>query len=307
MTENRQIFDCIIIGAGPAGLGAAIYAARAGFDVLVIEKSGMPGGQIVNTTDVDNYLGLPGIGGFELGQTFYKHVIDMDVNIVTDMVKSIELDGELKRINCDATTYYSKTVVLAMGAHHAKLGVSGEEELIGKGVSYCATCDGAFFRNKKVVVVGGGDVAVGDALFLSKFCESVTLIHRRDSLRANKSLQDALMAKDNIQIIWNSVVKEIVGTDFVTGVRISDRTSSEEKIIEASGVFIAVGMEPETDLVKELVDLDERGYIIAGEDCKTSVSGILAAGDIRTKNLRQVITAVADGAASINSASEWVI
>jgi len=306
MGSDRRIFDCVIIGAGPAGLGAAIYAARAGFDVLLIEKNPISGGQIVNTSEVDNYLGLPGIGGFELGQAFHKHVSELKVDITQDDIKSIMLDGDIKVLTGDKDQYYSRTLVLAMGAHHSKLNVPGEKEYMGMGVSYCATCDGAFFRKKKTIVVGGGDVAVEDAIFLSNMCEQVTLIHRRDSLRAAQVLQDTLFSKSNVNVVWNSTIEEISGDGFVNGVVVKNSKDGSTSTLETSGVFIAVGMEPETDIVRDLVVLDDRGYIVAGEDCRTNIPGIYAAGDIRTKDLRQVITAVADGATSIHSAAEYL-
>lgn len=303
---DKHLYDCIIIGAGPAGLGAAIYAARAGFDVLLLEKTAIPGGQIINTTDVDNYLGLPGIGGFELGATFAKHAESLGIVTTSDEVKGISVHENIKSVECVGDSYDARTIILAMGAHHSMLGVPGEKEYVGRGVSYCATCDGAFFRKKTVLVVGGGDVAVSDALFLSRMCEKVYLVHRRDELRAAQALQDALLTKDNVSVIWNSTVQEIVGDEMVTSVVIHNTMTNTDSKLDVSGVFVAVGMEPETEIVKDLVELDAKGYVAAGEDCKTNVPGIFAAGDIRTKALRQVITAVADGACAITSASEYL-
>ena len=300
-----EIFDMIIIGAGPAGLGSAVYAARAGLNVLLIEKTMAAGGQIINTAEVDNYLGLPGIGGFEMGQTFKAHAEKMGTKFAQDEVVSIDVSGDYKSVSCKKETYKAKTIIIATGAVHSKLNVPGENEYIGSGVSYCATCDGAFFRGLTTVVVGGGDVAVGDAIYLAGLCSKVYLIHRRDTLRANASLQNALKKLDNVEIIWNSKLIQVNGKDLVESVVIDNKEKGEMEI-PAEGVFIAVGMEPETSFLKNVVELDERGYVCAGEDCKTSVEGIYAAGDIRTKNVRQVITAVADGACAVASAEQYL-
>lgn len=301
-----KIFDCIIIGAGPAGLGAAIYAARAGMETAVIEKTAVFGGQIINTTEVDNYLGLPGIGGYELGESFRKHAQSAGTVFYEDEVTEIE-KGEVDiTIKCHREKYRSKTVILAMGAHHSKIGVPGENEYIGRGVSYCATCDGAFFRGRDVAVIGGGEVAAADALYLSGICRHVYLIHRRDSLRVSAATEAELKKRENIEILWNTVAQEIKGNDLVENLEVKNVLTGESNELAVSGVFVAVGMEPETGIVKSLVDCDPHGYIIAGEDCITSVPGIFAAGDIRTKALRQVITAVSDGANAVKSIEEYV-
>lgn len=303
---ETKVFDMIIIGAGPAGLGTAIYAVRAGFDVLLLEKNPVAGGQIINTSEVDNYLGLPGIGGFELGDTFKDHAVKLGTTIVTDEVTQLQLEGDIKKVICTKNEYEAKTVVLAMGAHHATLGIPGESEFTGRGVSYCATCDGAFFRGKDVVVVGGGDVAVEDAIYLSNMCSSVTLVHRRDSLRAAASLQKALMEKENISVEWDSALTKIYGDGLVNRVLIKNLKDESESKRSFAGVFVAIGMVPETALVPECVDKDAKGYIIASEDTVTSVPGVFAVGDIRTKSVRQVITAVADGACAVYSAEEYL-
>lgn len=304
---GTKIYDMIIIGAGPAGLGAAIYAARAGFDVLVLEKNPVAGGQIINTSEVDNYPGLPGIGGFELGDDFRTHAEKLGVSVTNDEVTGMELEGSVKKISCVKNEYETRTVVLAMGARHANLNVPGESEFTGRGVSYCATCDGAFFRGRNVVVVGGGDTAVQDAIYLSNMCAGVTLVHRRDSLRAAASLQKALFAKENIKVEWNSVVSRIKGDGLVNCVCLRDVETGEERKLPAAGVFAAVGMLPQTDNIPECIAKDEKGYICAGEDTRTSVPGVFAAGDIRTKQVRQVITAVADGAVAVHSAEEYLL
>lgn len=301
------MLDIIIIGSGPAGLSAAIYAMRAGLETLVIEKQPMSGGQILNTVDVDNYPGLPGIGGFELGQGFRQHAEKLGARFETAEVTGIETaDGKEKTVITDKGRHKCRAVVLAMGAAHRALGVPGEEALRGMGVSYCATCDGAFFRGKKVAVIGGGDVALEDALFLARGCERVFLIHRRDALRGAKSLQNRVSDTPNIEIIWDSVVEEICGGDTVQMLQIINRKTGEKSEISLQGVFIAVGITPNTQLVRGLVDCDENGYIRAGEDGTTSIPGIFAAGDLRTKQLRQVVTAASDGANAIASAERYL-
>lgn len=297
------MYDLIIIGAGPAGLSAAVYGKRAGLDLLVIEKNPMGGGQVLTTYEVDNYLGLPGINGFDMGQKFQDHAKAAGAEFVTTSVTGIEDLGEKKIVHTDKGDYEAKTVILAAGAHHAHLGVPGEEELAGMGVSYCATCDGAFFRGRKVAVVGGGDVAVEDAIFLARFCEKVYLIHRRDELRAAKSLQNKLFELPNVEILWNRKVKEIKGEDMVESLCLENSLSGEQENLEVNGVFIAVGIQPDTEAFRDLVECNAAGYVIAGEDCRSSLPGIYVAGDARQKPMRQIITAVADGANAATSVS----
>lgn len=297
------MYDLIIIGSGPAGLSAAVYGMRAGLELLVMEKNPMSGGQVLNTYEVDNYLGLPGINGFDMGVKFREHADKLGATFKEAEVTGLEDRGEYKVVQTTEGEYETKTVILAMGAHHAHLNVPGEEELSGMGVSYCATCDGAFFKNRTVAVVGGGDVAVENAIFLARTCEKVYLIHRRDTLRAAKVLQDALFALPNVEVIWNHMVEEICGEDMVEGLRIREKNSGEEKNIAVDGIFIAVGIHPDTEFVRELVACDEAGYVLAGEDTKTTISGIYAAGDVRKKPMRQIITAVADGANAATAAA----
>ncbi len=297
-----KIYDLIIIGSGPAGLSAAVYGIRAGLDLLVIEKQPMSGGQVLNTYEVDNYLGLPGINGFDMGMQFREHADKMGVQFVEAEVSSVTDKGEIKEVVTDNGIYQARTLILASGAQHAKLGVPGEEELTGMGVSYCATCDGAFFKNRTVAVVGGGDVAVEDAIFLARSCEKVYLIHRRDELRAADVLQKSLLALPNVEVLWSHVVEEICGEDMTESLQIKDVKTGEVKNLPVAGIFIAVGIVPQTEIYKGLVEMNQGGYIIAGEDCTTSVPGIYAAGDLRAKNLRQIITAVADGANAATSA-----
>ena len=299
---EEKIYDLIIIGSGPAGLSAAVYGIRAGLDLLVLEKQPMSGGQVLNTYEVDNYLGLPGINGFDMGMQFREHADKMGVQFVEAEVTSVSDKGEIKEVMTDNGTFQARTLILASGAQHAKLGVPGEEELAGMGVSYCATCDGAFFKNRTVAVVGGGDVAVEDAIFLARNCEKVYLIHRRDELRAADVLQKSLLSLSNVEVLWSHVVEEICGEDMTESLQIKDVKTGEFKNLPVAGVFIAVGIVPQTENYKGLVEMNQGGYIIAGEDCATSAAGIYAAGDCRAKNLRQIITAVADGANAATSA-----
>ena len=298
--------DVVIIGSGPAGVSAGIYAVRAGFDTLIIERTGMGGGQVLSTYEVDNYPGLPGINGFDLGMKMQEHVDGLGLEIKACDVERVENTGEWKKIYTSAGEIETKALVIATGATHAKLNVKGENELAGKGVSYCATCDGAFFRNRTVAVVGGGDVAVEDAIFLSGMCEKVYLIHRRNELRAAKSLQDKLMAQDSVEIIWNTVVNSIEGNEKVEALQLQNTKNQEIKSLAVSGVFVAIGMKPETEVFQGLVEMDKNGYIQADESCETNVAGIVVAGDVRTKRLRQIVTAVADGANAIYSLEKYL-
>lgn len=300
------MYDVIIIGSGPAGLTAAIYGQRARLSVLVMEKQPMSGGQILNTYDVDNYPGLPGIGGFELGMKLREHADKLGAEFVTADVTAVELSGEVKKVLTEQQTYEARTVILATGAGYRALGVPGEKELRGMGVSYCATCDGAFFRGKDTAVVGGGDVALEDALFLARGCRRVYLIHRRDEFRGAKVLQEKVAATPNIEVIWDSEVVSIQGNEKVEAVTIYNKEKQEQSVCAVSGVFIAVGILPNTEMFQGQVALDEGGYIKAGEDCVTATAGVFAAGDVRTKQLRQVITAAADGANAITSVERYL-
>ncbi len=300
------MYDVIIIGNGPAGLSAAIYGRRAGFNVLVISDNPVAGGQISTTYEVDNYPGLPGLGGMELGDKFKEHADKFEVEYATDRVNSIEDAGDHKKVITQKGEYETRAVIIATGADHRKLGVPGERELTGSGVSYCATCDGAFFRNKTVAVVGGGDVALEDAIFLSRFAEKVYIIHRRDEFRGAKMLQDQLLSNEKIEPIYDTVVDEIVGKMAVEKLLLSNKKTGEKSELPVNGVFMAVGIVPNLEGIEGLPDRDEGGYIIAGESCETSIPGIFAAGDVRTKQLRQVITAAADGANAITSVERFL-
>ena len=295
------MYDLIIIGSGPAGLSAAIYAKRAGLNSLMIEKTGMSGGQMISTYEVDNYPGLPGISGFDLGMKMDEHAKKLGVPVINKEVTAIRASEEKHTVICTTDSYETKGVILANGAVHAKLQVEGEDAFLGKGVSYCATCDGAFFRQADVAVVGGGDVALEDAVFLARFCRKVYLIHRRNQFRGARILQEKVKSLPNIHCIYDTVVEQINGEEKVNSISIYNREKDERRKLPVSGVFIAVGMIPNSDIYKDLIKCDDAGYVIAGEDCRSSRKGIYAAGDIRTKSLRQVITAAADGANAVTS------
>lgn len=295
------MYDLIIIGSGPAGMAAAIYAKRACLDVLVIERSGFSGGQVLNTYEVDNYPGLPGISGFDLAQKMNEHAVKLGAQIKEDEIVEITEEAGVYKLVGEKETYETKGVVLATGAKHAHLNVPGEEELCGMGVSYCATCDGAFFAGRDVAVVGGGDVAVEDAIFLARSCRKVYLIHRRDELRAAKSLQESLKQYNNVEILWNTTVEEIVGEDAVTSLTIQNKMTGERSALPVNGIFVAVGILPNSEFIGDFVEKDAAGYIVAGEDARTNRKRVYAVGDVRTKPLRQVVTAVADGANAITS------
>ena len=299
--------DLIIIGSGPAGLSAAVYGRRAGFSTLVIEKNPMSGGQVLNTYEVDNYLGLPGINGFDMGMKFREHAEKMQAEFVEADVLGVEDAGDYKLVKTAEGDYEAKAVIIASGASHSHLGVPGEEELSGMGVSYCATCDGAFFRGKTVAVIGGGDVAVEDAIFLARACEKVYLIHRRDSLRAAQSLQNTMLALPNVEVCWDSVVESINGDGQVRSLTMLHKPSGERRELQLQGVFIAVGIKPNSESFIANIASDEKGYLIADEDCATSMPGVFAAGDIRTKKLRQIVTAVADGANAVEGVQEYFL
>lgn len=300
------MYDIIIIGSGPAGLSAAIYAQRACLDTIVIEKNGISGGQVLNTWEVDNYPGFPGVTGFELSRQFREHANKLGARVVQDEVVQVELSGNVKKVVCEEETYEARCVILASGAHHRTLEVPGEEELRGAGVSYCATCDGAFFRGRTVAVVGGGDAALEDAIFLARMCEKVYIVYRRDKLRGAKRLQERLQALENIEFVWNSETVAIEGNAQVEALRLRQTKTGEERRLDVDGVFIAVGIAPESELYAGQLELDEQGYIRADESGQTSVPGVFAAGDVRTKALRQILTAASDGANCVASAERYL-
>lgn len=306
---EKETYDLLIIGSGPAGLGAAIYAVRAGLKAAVVDRSPVSGGQVLSTYEVDNYLGLPGLSGGDLSDRFREHADRLGVTFITADVQGIaHNEGQqiMYTVHTDKSEFPTRAVILATGASHSLLGVPGEKEFSGMGVSYCATCDGAFYKKSTVAVVGGGDVAVEDAIFLAGICKKVYLIHRRDRLRAADWLQKKLLSFENVEVLWNSEVKEISGGELVERVSIYNNKSGEQNQIDVEGVFIAVGIVPDTELFKDLVKMDAKGYVIADETCATSEKGIFAAGDIRKKPLRQIITAVADGANAVHSVQEFL-
>lgn len=294
------MLDLIIAGSGPAGLSAAVYASNAMLDFVVIEKMPMSGGQMLNTLEINNYLGFELTDGFTLGQTFRSHAEKQGAKFINDEITAIEIiDGGYKVI-CRKQEFEAKTLIYAMGANPRKLGIRGEKEFAGKGVSYCATCDGSFFRGKVAAVVGGGDVALEDALYLANICSEVYLIHRRGELRGAKYLQDKVFKNDKIKLLLNTQVVEIFGEDKVGGLWLSNRES-----LNVDAVFIAVGIEANTGLLKGMVETD-RGFIVTGESCISSAESIFAAGDVRTKRLRQISTAVSDGANAVHSVEEYL-
>ena len=295
------MYDLIIIGSGPAGLSAAVYGKRAGLNLLIIEEKPMSGGQILNTYEVDNYLGLPGISGFDMGMTFRQHAEKLGAEFLEATVHSVEERGDYKCVYAGNQELETRTVIFATGAEHARLGVPGEEELNGMGVSYCATCDGAFFQGKVTAVIGGGDTALDDALYLSQICEKVYLIHRRDEFRGNAGTVQKVKDAENIEILTNTRVQEIQGEQRVEALVLEDG-----RRLEVAGVFAAVGMEPVTGLLQGVAELDEYGYVAAGEQGITSAQGLFVAGDVRTKVLRQVITAAADGANAATEAERYI-
>lgn len=299
-------YDVIIIGGGPAGLSAAVYAARGGLKTAVFEH-GLPGGQICLTAEVENYPGYEKtVSGFEIGDRMKQQAQRFGTEFITQQVTGVGLEGKCKIIETTKETYRAKTLIVATGAHPRKLAVPGEEKLTGRGVSYCATCDGALYRDKVVAVVGGGDSAVEEAIFLTRFAKKVYIIHRRDQLRAVKTIQDRAFANDKIEFVWNSVVQEVHGDRFVERLELFNRKDETVNFVDVDGVFIYVGIIPNNSLVESKVDLDERGFIKTDGEMNTNIEGIFAAGDVISKNLRQVVTAAADGAIAGFNAEKWI-
>ena len=300
------MYDTIIIGAGPAGMTAALYAARSNLKVALIE-GGLPGGQMNNTSDIENYPGYANISGPELAEKMFEPLENLGVEHLYGFVENIEDHGDVKKVITDNEEFETRTVIVATGSKHRLLGVPGEEELNSRGVSYCAVCDGAFFRDQDLLVVGGGDSAVEEAIFLTQFAKSVTIVHRRDELRAQKVLQDRAFANEKINFIWDSVVKEIKGENRVESVVIENVKTNQVTEHAFGGVFIYVGLDPVSDFTKDLQIQDESGWIVTDDHMKTRVAGVFAVGDVRQKDLRQVTTAVGDGAIAGQEAYKYII
>ena len=302
----ETVYDMIIVGGGPGGYSAALYAARAGLKTVLLEKMS-PGGQMALTGDIDNYPGFDeGIDGFTLGMKMQKGAERFGA--LTEYAEVLKVDASVqpKKVETTSGVYLGKTVVLATGADPKKLGLPEEESLVGRGVHYCAHCDGRFYKDKTVAVIGGGNSAAEDALYLARLAKKVYLIHRRDSLRASKIYWDALDAQENVTFVWNSATQELVADSRVTGIRVKNLLSGEETSLVCDGVFVSIGRKPATDFLKEAVLLDESGYVVADESTRTNAAGVYAVGDIRTKALRQVVTAAADGAVAVHYAEEYL-
>ncbi len=304
--ETEHIYDMIVIGGGPGGYTAALYAARAGLDTLVLEKMSA-GGQMTLTSQIDNYPGFEdGIDGFTLGEKMQKGAERFGVKTKFTKANRADLRNAVKTIETGGGTFKGRTVVLATGASPRPLGIPGEQELVNRGVHYCASCDGMFYKGKTVVVAGGGNSAVEDALLLSRICEKVWLVHRRDTLRAAKIYQDSLMQADNVEFCWDCVISELLYEKELIGIRVKNLKTGEQTELKSDGLFVSIGRKPETGLFKNQVELDETGYIQADESTRTNLPGVFAVGDVRTKAVRQIVTAVADGAAAAHYAEEYL-
>lgn len=301
-----KIYDMIIVGGGPGGYTAALYAARAGMDVMLIERLSA-GGQMNLTGQIDNYPGFPeGVDGFQLSYNMQQQAERFGAKTKYAEVLKLELEGQVKSVQTNEGIYQAKTVVISTGANPRQLGVERENEMIGRGVGYCAHCDGMFYKGKTVAVVGGGNSAVAEALFLSRIAKEVILIHRRDTLRATQVYLKPLQEASNIRILWNSEVEELLGDDALSGIKVKNLVSGEIRQLEVQGLFVSIGRKPATNLVKDQLTLDDAGYIMAGENVKTNLSGVYAVGDVRAKELRQIVTAVADGAMAAHMAERFL-
>lgn len=306
------MYDIVIIGAGIAGLSAAIYGKRAGKSVIVLEKN-MYGGQIVVSPEVDNYPGIKHTSGYDLAMGLYEQAKELEVEIKLEEVKSININisancsNDSKVLVTNLSEYEARSIIIATGLEKRKLGLKNEDRLTGLGVSYCATCDGAFYKGKTVAVNGGGNTALEDAIFLSEYCEKVYVIHRRDIFRGEKNLSDRLTARENVELVMNSEIEEIKGDDRLNSIIVRNVTDGKKREITLHGLFIAVGQIPYSNLYKNLVETDEGGYIMAGEECRTNVEGIFVAGDCRTKEVRQLVTAASDGAVAAINACKYLV
>ena len=302
----EKIYDMIIVGGGPGGYTAALYGARAGLDVLLVERLSA-GGQMNLTGQIDNYPGFPeGVDGFQLSMLMQQQAERFGAKSKYAEVLKLELEGEIKKVVTNEGEYLAKSVVISTGASPRQLGVDRENDMIDRGVGYCAHCDGGFYRGKTVAVVGGGNSAAAEALHLSRIAKEVILIHRRDTLRATQIYHKPLMEASNIRFLWDSEVAQLLGEDLLEGIRVRNLKNGEEQNVAVQGLFVSVGRKPATELVKEQLTLDNAGYIMAGEDTKTSIPGVYAVGDVRTKELRQIVTAVADGAMAAHVAAEYL-
>lgn len=298
-------YDIVIVGAGTAGLSVAIYAVRAGKRVIVLEAT-THGGQIVNTPEVENYPGIQKISGFEFANNLYEQAKSLGAEVIYEKVIGIEVNGEEKIVHTTKEDYQAKAVILATGAKNRPLGLEHEKEWIGAGISYCATCDGMFYRGKDVAVAGGGNTALEDAIFLTNYCRKVYLIHRRDAFRGEEKLLQTLKEKPNVEFVLNANITRLIGEDGVDGVEVEDKNTHEKRVIDVMGLFVAIGQMPENSEFINVVDLDKGGYIEAKEDCKTKTKGIFTAGDCRTKKVRQLATAASDGAIAALAACEYI-
>ena len=298
-------YDIVVVGAGPAGLSAAIYGVRAGKSVLVLEAL-THGGQIVNTPEIENYPGIKNISGFEFAQGLYEQAVALGAIVKYEKVNGIEVQDNIKLVKTAKEIYEAKAVILATGAKNRSLGLEREDSLLGLGISYCATCDGAFYRGRDVAVAGGGNTAIEDATFLANYCNKVYVIHRRDSFRAEDALVKVLKTKENVEFVLDSNIKELIGTDGLEAVVVENKNNKESRKIEVAGLFVAIGQKPENNEFSSVVNLDDAGYILGGEDTKTNVSGIFVAGDTRTKAVRQLATAAGDGAVAGLGAAAYI-
>lgn len=299
------MYDIVIIGAGPAGLSAAIYGQRAGKKTLLLDEKGF-GGQILNTPEVENYPGIRKISGFELASGLYEQATGQGAEIIYEKAVEIKDGGGVKIVKTGTDSYEAKAVIIATGAKNRPLGIDSEERFVGSGVSYCATCDGAFFRGKDVAVIGGGNTALEDAEVLSGLAEKVYLVHRRDTFRGEQAGVKRLLAKDNVEFVLDSVPEEILGEMTVSGLKVRNVKTEEERILNVQGVFVAIGQMPDNGAFADVAALDEKGYVAAGEDCLTGTPGVFTAGDCRTKKVRQLATAAADGAVAALAAAEYI-
>ena len=305
MYDENKMWDIIVVGAGTAGLTAAIYGQRAGKQVLLLE-SGIYGGQIVNAPEIENYPGIATVSGYQFAMNLYEQATGLGAVLENGRVIGIQEKASNWIVQTEVAAYVGKAVILATGAKHRSLGLKQEAELTGKGISYCATCDGAFYRGKTVAVIGGGNTALGDAEYLSNLCETVYLIHRREEFRGTTEAVERLKKRDNVRILLNTVVEELIGSEDLEALRILDKETGSGQQLKVDAAFVAIGQEPDNQVFASLVELDENGYIRAGEDCKTQATGVFAAGDCRTKQVRQLTTAAADGAVAAIAAVEYI-